>query len=1397
MLSDWQHSETNGRFSAQPTRERQSRVTMGGLSAVSGRHASGSIDMGVVPGGNARLSRLAARVRLMYKLRQRELFLLVVVSELLYVFLSVPLRLGFFFDPYAQANKWTDGWSRALTVFTACDLLAELAAFASFRDIFAARRRALAARAANAGGFLALRHRGPVTGNRRTVGATNGRALESPRTLVKEVKSSMLVAWSLNTILPTTNLAQSIRQPLILESMSMVPVELLCFVFSPNALHVLRCLKLLRLYRIPNCLREIKMLLIRTKIVQTIEYTGNALLFRTLIRGLGLCHCLACGYMLIAHVECGIDFHLCLKASTSRTPGIGREHHYTCWAIEDQLVGTGTLRQYARALYWASRTLVTLGYYDVAAVTAVETTYAVIAQIIGAVFSTSVVATFMFIFRYRNSREQEFMTHVDNAKEFMAMHRFPAEMREAVLAFYTNMWTAHRGLQKDAAVEILPEHLRVSVYSVIKVQRIQSVSFLAKESIEFVNTLALDLVFCVFSPKDWVIEKIPHGMFFMLRGNVQLKSNQSPPRTVKSGEHFAEFCLLYPGKQDDVARAQTFCELYMLPGLSFRKTLAIFYRDKAPQELERMQQMQSRRDQQEQKMKRMLGQSASVSFRGTSILLTGDTSRDRFVHLLFRQWQMPGSLFRKIWSHVRFLGLVCIAYEVPYFAVFDSATLWFGNSPAINAWAVVSVVFELFFMADFAMRARYFAFIDTVVMIPVHDSTFIFQAYRKQGMWVDLISIVPVALVLQFIDSPSFSVIGPMFRLLRLVRLKYLEQTIHDLAHIHSLSSKMQGALTLLLAVTLTMHIVGCLWFLMARFSITEADLGLHSDSLTRSDCLYYAGIHSNCSWAIFDAYGQIETKFRAQDGTSAYNARFAYIRSIYWSIVALTTVGYGDIVAFSTAESFFAAFWAFIGAVINYGVVGAMSNIISHLTAASRHHTEKMNSTNLVLAHFGVSENLRTQIRRYYHQQLYVQKVSSEAKLLEHLPHRLRHQISMSLHAESVQRVPLFVELENDRLLQDLTGLFRHRIHQRGDAFFPENGMCDEMFVIITGRVNVFSKYLPSIPVGALSDGDCYGVCEMILRKKYPTTLLAASVVEASVISVHAFVTMIESRFPNDGAVLQLRATEQRELDMICLESVIDNLKNQSVMMKYTDGCRSMFAEIESFAHQEHKTRMHFYWDLVVFLLNIYNAFQITFRICFLAHPSSKTREVLVLSDFWGDALLFIDIYLKLYYFDCECGLSNLISREERNHYYAQNWLKCDLYSCAPLYYVGHDFLAMSLCRIPRLIRMVQVSESMDSLIMRFQQRFSSGGNISAYLSPFKLVLVLLFAAHFAGCVFFLISETDHHDRAWIYNDHVVEQEHESTAVLYLRSFYWALTTVWAYTCYTYESSRLTCVFV
>ncbi|KAL0584025.1 hypothetical protein ABG067_006122 [Albugo candida] len=1240
-----------------------------------------------------------------------------------YLVVSLPIRFGLFFDPYAPSNQ---KWSSALSVWTVLDVCIDIIGLWEF-----------------------LRR----------------------------------VEWK--------------RSISFLDIGALLPVELIAFAYKRyNLLHILRLSKLSRL-RLSSIFHSIPL----TRRLRT----GMSTLIIAITCGIALAHWFACVYILIGHLECGIDMEFC------------RDTHYEAsWMMRDRLLGNDLIRKYARALYWASRSMVLLGYDDVTPVSSAETIYVVIVQIIGAIFSTKVLATFSFIIRNRNAQHATFLTHIDNAKGYMKSRNIPRPLQQKIMRYLNYVWETHNGLEIDRQLTLLPVHLQFQIAHSLKANRLRELCFLAKESATFIHKLVLSLVLCVYSPNDCIMEpKMSTRMYFVVRGKILLTALDGKlHRNCQRGDHFAAICLFDSERCDDRAIAKTFSEVYALSKTLFEKAICEFFGKEYVQVRRNMATKLERYHIQLQKTSKLLGIPRAMTI----------ASKDINSHA---EWRFPESQFRAQWDVFRLLCILYVAFEVPFFACFMGShrvETIFHETPSRIAF-ILTIGVEVFFLIDLLLRSQWFAYWNSQLLIHVMDPNLIFKAYRSSTFVTDLMASIPIALILECLEIKRI----PWIRLLRLLRLRHLRHSIRHFSQNYTLSSNMTMIVSLLLHVTLLLHYVGCVWYVISWTETLHFDAHhIDTDGFSRSHCLYLAYMHQNCSWIRFDCYGQIGTVFPVEmvesDHRLRYSISFAYVRSIYWAVVALTGVGYGDIVAFTTAESFFAAGWIFVGGIINFGVVGAMSTTISSLLASHHHHVNKLNAVELAMETHRISKKLRIDIHQFYEHHYHTRERAYESQLLSHLPEQLCHQISSLLHSEAANKVEIFQYASQD-FRDQLTGHFRHRTYQSGETLCFEGNICQEFFVIIQGRVNGFFQS-QSAPICALTDGHCYGESGFFLRKLHPITLVAVSRVEASVVSQEHF-EPFRRKFPQESKRIKMIAHEiwRQETNTFakighnlktreklrshvmltsCLYSQADAHRRQSlhtlIQSASTHSQRSVRHTLESirtrslpFLPNENDDpelicirRMH-RWKLILTSLIFYNAYMIIFRIAFHSKLSKMPR--IVDSILWGmdacsDLIYIVDIWLHLFYFDCVSlhGIWNLFRCEEINVKY-RNSRRFRIHVIASLpfdYLFRKTPLAISLTRVTKLIRCVQLPSLLDDTILHIQQLASK--DVSSYLNPFKLALILFLAAHYAACIFFWISENEcqrHKSHCWIEHDHIVHEYHGSLPALYIRSFYWALTTL------------------
>lgn len=76
---------------------------------------------------------------------------------------------------------------------------------------------------------------------------------------------------------------------------------------------------------------------------------------------------------------------------------------------------------------------------------------------------------------------------------------------------------------------------------------------------------------------------------------------------------------------------------------------------------------------------------------------------------------------------------------------------------------------------------------------------------------------------------------------------------------------------------------------------------------------------------------GSVNQKFKEE------NLWERYVISIYWSIVTLTTTGYGDLHAENTREMLFDIFYMLFNLGLTSYLIGNMTNLVVHWTSCTR----------------------------------------------------------------------------------------------------------------------------------------------------------------------------------------------------------------------------------------------------------------------------------------------------------------------------------------------------------------------------------------------------------------------------------------------------------------------------
>lgn len=490
----------------------------------------------------------------------------------------------------------------------------------------------------------------------------------------------------------------------------------------------------------------------------------------------------------------------------------------------------------------------------------------------------------------------------------------------------------------------------------------------------------------------------------------------------------------------------------------------------------------------------------------------------------------PQSRFRRYWLGAECALLSFLLWEVPYQVAFQRG---FGllNDHGVhpNTAAIpiafqqlnffVSVLVELFFLIDLILRSLYFlassqdAGVDlgsvhsainarspiatntttmttevtaptapaTPATTPVttgqasfkrlfHEKRAAFKRFlgTEPDYRFDLIALLPISLVWDILPKEHFSgrvvQIMRFTRLIRLLRVRQMRKRL-KLVMVDLGFTPAQRLLVYIILLCVTVgNLAGCLFFLVADAYDFHGGLpveGVLFMSISWQECLESASLADNCTWYMYDR--------------STFNIDAPYLRSLHWSIVLLSTVGYGDIVSFSTIECVIGCIWIFLGANICYFTSSALSSVLDQLSIVSLLKDERVEELNVALLGMPtVSDATKRAIRSYYEMKwkLNGSTLSSEDLALR-LPRTLRRDLWFLLYLEDYSRCPLFAgNNASDEFIRELALVTTSEIFLKHIVVAREGHLATEFFLIQSGECECLLPAVRMAPRGGVRRG-------------------------------------------------------------------------------------------------------------------------------------------------------------------------------------------------------------------------------------------------------------------------------------------------------------------------------------
>ena len=558
-------------------------------------------------------------------------------------------------------------------------------------------------------------------------------------------------------------------------------------------------------------------------------------------------------------------------------------------------------------------------------------------------------------------------------------------------------------------------------------------------------------------------------------------------------------------------------------------------------------------------------------------------------------------------------------------------------------------------------------------------------------------------------------------------------------------------------------HWVGCLWFMIGSLS---------------------KRFEYNENWLDADESNEL-----LSISHSDYGGFSVYLRSVYFAVVGMSTIGYGDIVPTNVLETSYTTVVILFGGLLLPAIVGGLAAYVSSFHKTEKLFHKRITKVRQYLLKINVKETVLSKCRSYFDYHWYYQGGVIEQEVSDELPTSLSVEVAFQINGAKLSSIP-FLRCCDKATKLLLATVLQPRVFIPSECVVREGERGSVMYIVQKGVLEVSCSQVNG-SIRILSDGDYFGESCLLSSKTNRATVTAVEYCDCFTLNRDDFNEVVDG----SPAVQAIKVNLANSI----MESQASNKRAFRNISRYSK-CRVLMlgANFDTRIQKNHQkllpdSPMVIAWNLFLLGICLYNVWIIPFRLAF-----SHARESIYI-DYSFDALFVLDMILNYQFVAFFHNGELVMDTQKIRQNYTLTRFKVDFVSSFPFDLVALIILTNKTdwaatvqdgFRLLKLLRLRRHFGTLDKI-------FSILTDHHITLAPLRLAEFLsgvILIAHIAACGFFTFARwksssvdctagsEDCWEGTWImrqiYNDKL-PQDGGSVWQLYVRSLNWALPTL------------------
>lgn len=408
------------------------------------------------------------------------------------------------------------------------------------------------------------------------------------------------------------------------------------------------------------------------------------------------------------------------------------------------------------------------------------------------------------------------------------------------------------------------------------------------------------------------------------------------------------------------------------------------------------------------------------------------------------------------------------------------------NIILLSSALAFSIMLPLDFIFNFKADKNFFAvlrFVDVIFILDLFftawkyykgKNEFVFEQgtgilrYIKTWFIVDLISVLPIV----FVPDDSIFILLRLIKFLKLIQLMKLYKNRE-------------------------IRIAGLLSFLYFGFWFIQITHWLA------------------CGWLYFKGSNSEMTRLDN------------YIRALYWTITTVTTIGYGDIIPTTTAQTIYVMVVEIIGVGMYGFIIGNIANILSKKDLSKQQYQDNLDNLSSLIKLRKIPGEVQQRLRDYY-TYIYYQKFGyDEENFINKLPKSLAGEVSYYIKKDLISKIPLFHDASQE-FIEEIAIHLKPIVVVPNSFVFREGDVAKEMYFVVSGKLKVIIE-TEKKEIAELNNGDFFGEIAIFENIKRTASVKAVTYCDLYVLTKDKYHEVAES-YPEIAQVIEQEAKLRKE---------------------------------------------------------------------------------------------------------------------------------------------------------------------------------------------------------------------------------------------------------------------------